>query len=94
MVGLLKRPGNHPASQKRQSRRHGNDSKPTNRLAVDVLLCGKQLNRVCRFLVRYPSFFCVSDGGFMPIAFAKQVKHQILLDFSHAIGRMREESKY
>ena len=60
-------------------------------MTMDILLRGKRLDRLRRLIVRYTHFFRVGHDRIMPVAFAKQVKHQIPLGFSHArVDRFRE----
>jgi hypothetical protein len=50
----------------------------------DVFGSGQCLDRFGSFFVTDPRLFGVRQNGVLPITFAEQVEHQILLGFSHA----------
>lgn len=56
---------------------------------------GGQLDdTVFSFTTRDPRFFGIGIDRFAPISLAKQMEHQIPLDFGHAISRTLEEYRF
>lgn len=70
------------------------ESQPAIGAAADAMGFGQLGDTVFSFATRNSRFFGIGVDRFAPIPLAKQMEHQIPLDFCHAFSRTLEEYRF